>query len=92
VLGKGTHHQGLRLGVLTDRIIFDFIRDLIRKIMKIIRSVSVSEIFLRMRIRYDPYLFVSDRLDIIHQYPTLSKGIRSDIIRICIRNIFIICF
>jgi hypothetical protein len=41
----------LAVGVLTDRIISDFIRDPIRKIMKIIRSVSISEIHLRMRIR-----------------------------------------
>jgi hypothetical protein len=31
----------VNLGVLTDRIIFDFIRDPIREIVKIIQSVSV---------------------------------------------------
>jgi hypothetical protein len=41
--------------------------------------VYVSEIFLRINIRFDYYLFISDRLAIIYQYPTLSECIRSDI-------------
>jgi hypothetical protein len=36
------HTMDLELGVLTDRILFDFIHDPIQKIMKIIRFVSVS--------------------------------------------------
>jgi hypothetical protein len=79
------------IGVLMDWIISDFIRDPIQKIVKIIRSLSVSEFFSWIKIRFD-YLSVFDRLAIIHQYPTLSEDIRSNFIQMSIQNIFIIYF
>jgi hypothetical protein len=87
--GFKTAINGLSTGVyinrvLTDRIISDFIHDPILEIVKIIRFIFISifEISLWIKIQFDYYLSVSDRLTIIHQYPTLFKSIRSAIIRI----------
>jgi hypothetical protein len=73
------------IGVLTDRIISDFIRDLIWKIMKIFRFVSVSgDIHIQIRIqnsftdvdtvrplpiRIRPFSYYSSISDIIWKYP-----------------------
>jgi hypothetical protein len=73
--------NGPYVGVLTDRIISDFIRDPIRKIIKIIWFVSVSgdihiwnsftdaDMVRPLPIRIRPFSFYSSISDIIRRYP-----------------------
>jgi hypothetical protein len=95
----------MSIGVLTDRIIFDFIRDLIRKIMKIIRSVSVSgDIRIRnsftdadtvrpLPIRIRPFNYYSSISNIIRMYPIRYYPILSEYVsKIFLLYIFLIRF
>jgi hypothetical protein len=80
----------LGLGVLTDRIISDFIRDSIRKIIKIIRSVSRdigiqnsftdadADTVRPLPIRIRPFSYYSSIYDIIRRYPIRYYPILSE--------------